>query len=174
MKNEIGLIPSERIIHRIFVLRGEKVMLDVHLAELYNVETRVLKQAVKRNLNRFPDDFMFEIDKKEIELVVSQSVIPSKQSLGGAVPFAFMEGGIAMLSSVLKSKQAIDMNISIIRTFILLRKISSNYQKIAERLQLIEKKYEGRFKEIYKALDYLMNPTVKDATAIGFKRKDEK
>jgi hypothetical protein len=168
------LIPNERILKCIFLLRSEKVMLDVHLAELYQVETRALKQAVRRNMDRFPDDFMFELTPEEIEEVVSQNVIPSKQTLGGASPFAFTEAGIAMLSSVLKSKRAIEMNVSIIRTFIMLRRIASNYHKIMEKLERLEKKYEGRFKEIYKTLNYLIDPpSEKDMRSIGFKRKDE-
>jgi hypothetical protein len=128
-KKDSLLIPEEKIIKCIFLLRGEKVMMDVHLAELYQVETRVLKQAVRRNRDRFPDDFMFELSDREVDLVVSQSVIPSKQYLGGAIPFAFTEAGIAMLSSVLKSKRAIEMNISIVRTFIFLRRMASDYEK---------------------------------------------
>ena len=104
------IIPQERILNRIVVLRGEKVMLDVHLAELYEVENRSLKQAVRRNLDLFPEDFMFELTEEEIEIVVSQNVIPTKQHLGGAKPFAFTETGVAMLSSVLKSKRAKEMN----------------------------------------------------------------
>jgi len=137
-KNEL-LIPDEVIIRRIILLRDEKVMLDIHLAELYNVETRILKQAIRRNLSRFPNDFMFELTAEEVNKVVSQFVIPSKRSLGGAIPFAFTESGIAMLSSVLKSQKAIEMNISIIRAFVLLRKLASNYAK--NRVQT-----EGRIK----------------------------
>ena len=113
--NEI-LIPSERIECRIMVMREEKVMLDFHLAELYGIETRSLKQAVKRNKNRFPSDFMFEINEDEINSLVSQNVIPSKGQLGGAVPYAFTEPGVAMLSSILKTQTAVKVNIAIMRT----------------------------------------------------------
>ena len=107
-KKENSLILHEAIIaSKIITIREEKVILDVHLAELYEVETRVLKQAVRRNRDRFPVDFMFELTDDEIEYVVSQNVIPSKRHLGGAVPFAFTENGVAMLSSVLTSKRAI-------------------------------------------------------------------
>ena len=107
--------------------------MDVHLAELYGVETRTLKQAVRRNMERFPaDDFMFELTEDEIDVVVSQNVIPHKKYLGGANPFAFTETGVAMLSSVLKSKTAIEMNIAIIRAFVALRKIASNYKEVLE------------------------------------------
>ena len=99
-------LPQERIIDKIILLRGEKVMLDIHLAEIYKVENRALKQAVRRNLDLFPEDFMFVLNAKEVELMVSQIVIPSKKALGGSMPFAFTETGVAMLSSVLKSKRA--------------------------------------------------------------------
>jgi hypothetical protein len=157
-KKVIIEIPNERILRHIFLIREEKVMLDFHLAELYQVETRSLKQAVKRKFDRFPEDFMFELSEIEIEDMVSQNVIPSKKHLGGAKPFAFTEGGVAMLSSILNSKRAIDANISIIRTFILLRKIALNYQKIMEKVNFLEKKFEGRFKDIQRALNFLIDP----------------
>jgi len=99
------IIPQEQIIQKIMLLREEKVMPDVHLAEMYGVETRALKQAVRRNFDLFPDDFMFELTPEEIDIVVSQNVIPSRKHLGGSAPFAFTETGVAMLSSVLKSKR---------------------------------------------------------------------
>ena len=99
------IIPQEQIIQKIMLLREEKVMLDVHFAEMYGVETRGLKQAVRRNFDLFPDDFMFELTPEEIDIVVSQNVIPSRKHLGGSAPFAFTETGVAMLSSVLKSKR---------------------------------------------------------------------
>ncbi|HUZ58870.1 MAG TPA: ORF6N domain-containing protein [Hanamia sp.] len=110
-------IVQETIIKKIIFIREEKVILDAHLAELYDVETRVLKQAVRRNIDRFPEDFMFELSETEIETVVSQNAIPHKKYLGGAKPFAFTETGVAMLSSVLKSQKAVEMNIVIMRTF---------------------------------------------------------
>ena len=118
------IIPEERILNKIIQIREEKVILDVHLAELYGVETRTLKQAVKRNLGRFPDDFMFELTENEIDSVVSQNVIPHRKYFGGAFPYAFTEPGVAMLSSVLKSDTAVAVNIAVIRTFVMLRKIS--------------------------------------------------
>ncbi|MEM6264767.1 MAG: ORF6N domain-containing protein [Bacteroidota bacterium] len=126
MGEENSILPKEKVISKIIVLRKEKVMLDVHLAELYGVQTRVLKQAVRRNIERFPEDFMFELTPEEIEQVVSQNVIPSKSHLGGAVPFGFTEAGVAMLSSVLKSKKAIEVNVAIMRTFVKLRKMAVN------------------------------------------------
>lgn len=168
-----SIMPDERIIQRIFLVRDEKVMLDFHLAELYQVETRALKQAVKRNSERFPEGFMFELTTKEIDLMVSQNVIPSKKYLGGALPYVFTESGVAMLSSVLKSKRAVSVNIAIIRSFILLRKIAANYKEIMDKLNELENSYDNKFKEIYKAINYLINPPDKVRRQIGFKRKSE-
>lgn len=163
------VIPEERIIQRIIVIRGEKVMLDVHLAELYGVETRVLKPAVKRNLDRFPADFLYELSDKEVDEVVSQNVIPHRKYFGGAFPFAFTETGVAMLSSILKSGRAVEMNIAIIRTFIELRKIAVNYEDILKKLKQIENNYDGKFKELYQALDHLINLPTPTSRKIGFK-----
>ncbi len=170
MKTGELLIPEERIIKRIIVLRSERVMLDLHLAELYQVENRALKQAVKRNIDRFPEDFMFELTEKEMDVVVSQNVIPSRKYFGGAKPFAFTESGVAMLSSVLKSKRAVQVNIAIVRTFVVLRKMAVNYQEIMKKLDAMEKEYEGRFQEIFKALKYLLNPPGSPRKPIGFKQ----
>jgi len=116
------IVSEESIQNKIYTIRGMQVMLDRDLAQLYQVETRALKQAVKRNMGRFPEDFMFELTDNEIDAMVSQSVIPSKQHLGGARPFVFTEEGVSMLSSVLKSKIAIEVNISIFRAFAKMRK----------------------------------------------------
>jgi len=124
------LIPSERIAARIMFMRDEKIMLDFHLAELYGIETRALKQAVKRNIERFPSDFMFELNEDEINSLVSQNVIPSRGQLGGAVPYAFTEPGVAMLSSILKTNTAVNVNIAIMRTFVKLRKMMFNYKEV--------------------------------------------
>lgn len=152
----------EVIKNKIFEIRGFKVMLDFDLALLYNVETRVLKQAVRRNNNRFPEDFMFILTEIEINQLVSQSVIPSKSNLGGALPFAFTEQGIAMLSSVLNSEKAIEVNISIIRAFVTFRQFSLTYSELKDRITAIE----NQFPDIYKALNYLVD---KDA----FSKNDE-
>jgi hypothetical protein len=143
----------EVIQNKIFEIRGCKVMLDFDLALLYDVETRVLKQAVRRNNNRFPEDFMFTLNENEIKQLVSQSVIPSKSNLGGAIPFAFTEQGIAMLSSVLNSEKAIEVNISIIRAFVTFRQFSLTYSELKDRIAAIE----NQFPDIYKALNYLVD-----------------
>jgi len=171
---ETVTIIEKAIVQKIVVLRNEKVILDVHLAELYGVETRTLKQAVRRNTERFPaDDFMFELTEDEIDVVVSQNVIPHKKYLGGAKPFAFTETGVAMLSSVLKSKTAIEMNIAIIRTFVTLRKVASNYKEIMEILMEMRSQYDAQFEEVYTALEKLINPPLEPRPRIGFRRADE-
>jgi ORF6N domain len=162
-------IVEGKIIKKIIFLRDEKILLDVHLAALYGVETRTLKQAVRRNIARFPEDFMFELTEHEIEMVVSQNVIPHKKFLGGATPFAFTETGVAMLSSVLKSASAIEMNIVIMRTFIALRKVAANYNVIMQILTAMRNQYDSRFTEIYDALNKLINPPQKPRQRIGFK-----
>ena len=160
----------EIIQQQIIELRGQKVMLDFHLAELYEIETRTLKQAVKRNRGRFPNDFMFELDESEIEYLVSQFVIPSKSKLGGAKPFAFTEQGVAMLSSVLNSEKAIAINIAIMRTFVSLRQFSMNYKELNDKITEIEK----QFPDIYKVLNFLMEKenatSSKERNKIGFKK----
>lgn len=145
-------------------------MLDFHLANLYEIETRTLKQAVKRNRDRFPADFMFELNENEIEILVSQIVIPSKSKLGGAKPFAFTEQGVAMLSSVLNSDKAIAINIAIMRTFVSLRQFALNYKELSDKITEIEK----QFPDIYKILNFLMDKEnavlIKERNKIGFKK----
>ena len=168
-----GLIEQGRIGSRIFSLRGKEVMLDRDLAELYQVETRALKQAVKRNIKRFPNDFMFEVTKKEIELMVSQSVIPSKQHLGGATPYAFSEQGVYMLTTVLKSDVAIEVNIAIMRTFAKLREFSKHYNTLAKKIMEVERKSDKQYRELSKALDALLDASkAVESKTIGFIKSD--
>jgi len=160
----------ELITNKIHFIRNQKVMLDYDLALLYEIETRVLKQAVKRNINRFPDDFMFELSETEIESLVSQFVIPSKSKFGGSKPFAFTEQGIAMLSSILNSEKAIKINIAIMRTFVLLRNSILSLEEISKKVEDIE----NQLPDIYKILNFLMdknqqNTTTKDRPKIGYK-----
>ena len=166
------ILVEEKIIRKIIFLRNEKIILDVHLAELYGVDTRTLKQAVRRNIDRFPEDFMFELTNEEIEMVVSQNVIPHKKYLGGAKPFAFTETGVAMLSSILKSASAVEMNIAIMRTFIVLRKVAINYNEIMQILTEMQKQYDSQFTELYNALAKLINPQQPPRNKIGFKHYD--
>ena len=165
-----------QIIHnKIYEIRGQRMLLDFDLAEMYEVETRALKQAIKRNIDRFPDDFMFELNDKEIENLVSQSVIPSKSKLGGAKPFAFTEQGVAMLSSVLNSKKAIQVNIAVIRAFVVLRQHLADYKDLKENIETLENQMNLNFKDINQALHYLLNKDEQQISQherkqIGFKK----
>ncbi len=150
-------------------------MLDYDLAELYQVETRALKQAVKRNIKRFPDDFMFELKAVEVDAMVSQIVIPSKQKFGGAMPMAFTEQGLAMLSGILKSQKAIDVNISIMRAFAFIRQYALSHKDLTEKLKELETRYNQQFHDVYEAINYLLQKDKqetqqKERTRIGFKK----
>ncbi len=150
------IINEQYIQHKIITLRNQQVMLDRDLAELYQVETRALKQAVKRNIGRFPEDFMFELNDEEINLMVSQNVIPSKKHLGGAKPYAFTEQGVSMLSSVLTSKIAINVNISIFRAFAKMRKFLMANAVIFQKFDYIEQKllqHDENFEKVFKAIE---------------------
>jgi hypothetical protein len=133
-------------------------MLDFDLAELYEVETRVLNQAVKRNIERFPEDFMFQLTKLEWETLISQTVISKTETRGGTqkLPYAFTEQGLAMLSGILKSKKAIDVNIAIMRAFVFLRQYALTHKDLTEKLNELEKKYNKQFKDVYEAINYLI------------------
>jgi hypothetical protein len=146
----------QTIQNKIYELREQRVMLDFDLAELYGVETRVLKQAVKRNIDRFPSDFMYVLSENEIDTLVSQNVIPSKSHFGGALPFAFTEQGVAMLSSILRSKIAIEVNISIMRAFVLMRQYALSHKDLTEKLKQMEEKYDRQFNDIHEAINYLL------------------
>jgi hypothetical protein len=146
----------ELIKNQIHEIRGKKVMLDMDLAKIYEVETRVLKQAVRRNIDRFPEDFMFELTEVEMKNLVSQFVIPAINQFGGAKPFAFTEQGIAMLSSVLKSKKAIHMNIAIMRAFVMMRQFALTYHELSEKLLELEKQHNQKFDDIKQVLNYLI------------------
>ena len=165
------LLPAERIERSILAIRGHKVLLDADLAELYGVETRVLNQAVKRNLARFPADFMFQLTKAELEDWRSQFVTSNpdaKMSLRRA-PYAFTEQGVAMLSSVLHSKRAVAVNIEIMRTFVRLREMLASNAELARRLDDLEKKYDGQFRVVFDAIRQLMTPPpASPKRSIGF------
>lgn len=166
-----AIVQIEVIENKIYLIRGQKVMLDRDLAILYGMETRALKQAVKRNINRFPNDFMFILTRRELNSVVSQNVTPSKSYFGGSNPFAFTEHGILMLSSVLNSRKAVDVNIQIMRAFIKLRAILAAHKELAVKLVELEMKYEGHdveIKRIFMAIRQLMSPPTKKQKKIGF------
>ena len=170
------LIADEIIISKIYYIRGQKVMLDRDLAEMYNVETRALKQAVKRNIERFPSDFMFSLRFTEINDLVSQNVIPSKSYFGGAKPFVFTEQGVAMLSSILNSDIAIQVNIQIIRIFSKLKELLLTHKDILLKLEKMEKDVQENKKDIamiFEALKQLLSPPQPKRRLIGFNRKNE-
>ena len=152
------MVPLEVVERRILLIRGHKVMLDRDLAELYQVKPIALRQAVKRNSIRFPDDFIFQLSREEAEVLVSQTVIASRRSLGGYLPYAFTEQGVAMLSSVLRSERAALVNIAIMRTFVRLRQMRATHKDLAEKLQVMEKKYDKQFKVVFEILRQLMEP----------------
>ncbi len=162
------IVPQEAIENKILFLRGKKVMLDKDLAMLYKVETRALNQAVKRNLKRFPKDFMFQLTEEEVNIKVSQNVIPSKRSLGGSLPYAFTENGIAMLSSVLNSERAVEVNIQIMRTFTRLREMLLTHKDLQRKIEAMEKKYDYQFKVVFDAIKQLLEPAEKPKKRIGF------
>mgnify|MGYP000798330013 FL=1 len=160
--------------NKIFEVRGYRVMLDYHLAELYQVETRALKQAVKRNIERFPGDFMFVLTQEEANLLlsigVSQNVIPPDYNFGVAMPMAFTEQGVAMLSSVLRSKVAIEVNISIMRAFVLMRQMAIGYEELSRRIEELEVSTDAQFNELYQALTQLLSQSKqqKERRPVGF------
>ena len=179
----LALVTNERIDRRVLLVRGQKVLLDSDLAELYEVETRALVQAVKRNEERFPDDFMFQLDAREwTALLKSQSVISSDEAEGRGnlksqsvtskstgkhggrrtAPYAFTEQGVAMLSSVLRSPRAIAVNVEIMRAFVRLREMIASHTDLARKLNTLEKKYDKQFKAVFEAIRELMAPIEED------------
>jgi hypothetical protein len=159
---------NQTIQNKIFTLRDLQVMIDRDLAELYGVETRVLKQAVKRNIERFPSDFMFEATDEDIDFMVSQSVIPSKQHLGGAKPFLFTEHGVANLSSVLTSKIAVEINIKIIRAFVDMRKLISSNLSMFKRFERIEQRLSIHDENFNKIFDVIEDKSIKPEQGIFY------
>jgi hypothetical protein len=164
------LLPVERIEQRIFRLRGQNVMLSPDLAELYGVEPRALVQAVKRNRDRFPADFMVQLNARENQSLRSQFVIlePGRGRYAKYLPYAFTEQGVAMLSSVLRSKRAVQVNIEIMRTFVRLRRILAEHKDLARKLDALERKYDAQFKVVFDAIRKLMEPPPRPHKRIGF------
>jgi hypothetical protein len=158
-----------RIEARIVLLRGQRVMLSTHLAELYGVEPKVLVQAVKRNLSRFPEDFMFQLSREEFSNLKSQIVTSSWGGLRRATPYAFTEQGVAMLSSVLNSPKAIQVNVEIMRTFVRLRRLLASHADLAQKLEELEKKYDAQFRVVFDAIRALMTPRELRKRRIGFR-----
>jgi len=168
--SKTNLIPLERIANSIYLIRGERVMLDRDLAALYGVETKVLKQAVRRNIDRFPGDFMFVLNQVEFRNWRSQFVTSKGDRQGlRHPPMAFTEHGIVMLSSVLNSKHAIAVNIEITRAFVNLRKILASHADLSFRLDELEKRYDQRFKVAFNAIRTLISPSQVKRKQIGFR-----
>ena len=176
MSQHISLIPMERIERAILLIRGEKVMLDSDLAELYGVETRSLNQAVKRNASRFPDDFMFQLTAEEAAAVHrsrSQSVILKR---GGNIkyqPYAFTEHGALMLANVLNSERAAQTSVQVVRAFVKLRQLLASNAELARKLEALEKKYDAQFKVVFDAIRQLMSPAETKPKEIGFHVKHD-
>jgi len=167
-------IPTEIIENKIYLIRGQKVMLDFHLAELYEVETKILKRAVKRNIDRFPEDFCFELTKEEMRNLRYHF---GTSSWGGVryQHFAFTEQGVAMLSSVLRSKRAVQVNITIMRTFVKLRNLLATHEDLKKKLNELERKYQKhdeQIKLVFDAIRELMEPPPKPKREIGFRVKE--
>jgi hypothetical protein len=182
MPNTSIALPDESIEDTILLIRGKKVILDHDLARLYGVATRTLNQAVKRNLDRFPEDFMFQLTKAETEewqrLKPSRSQIVILKKIRGTnikyQPYAFTEHGILMLSSVLKSPRAVQVNIQIMRTFVRLREMLASNEILIERLDKLEENYDAKFKVVFRAIRQLMNPRAVKRKSIGFRPKEAK
>jgi hypothetical protein len=167
-------LPMERITGRIFMLRGMKVMLDRDLAELYGVETRILKQAVRRNSERFPDDFMFELSQEEFRNWRSQFVTSNSDKMGLRYPpMAFTEQGVAMLSSVLNSKSAIQVNIQIMRAFTQLRQMLASHDDLRQKIEEMESKYDEQFQVVFQAIQQLLDKDQQPGKKIGFLKEDQ-
>lgn len=187
--SEVAIVPIERIEQRIFLLRGQKVMLSPHLAELYGVAPKVLIQAVKRNAERFPADFMFQLTLQEVARLRSQIVTLKNPTSGRSrsqivtlkrgqhikhLPYAFTEQGVAMLSSVLRSKRAIQVNVEIMRSFVRLRQLLASHADLAQKLEELEKKYDAQFKIVFDAIRQLMSEPVRPRREIGFRVRERR
>ncbi|HZV45865.1 MAG TPA: ORF6N domain-containing protein [Thermodesulfovibrionales bacterium] len=171
-----ALVPVEIIEKKILLIRGEKVMLDADLAELYEAETFNLNKAVKRNIDRFPQDFMFQLTKEEADSLRFQIGMSKKEGRGGRryLPYAFTEQGVAMLSSVLNSERAVKVNVEIMRAFVRLRQMLASNAELARKLDALEKKYDHQFKVVFDAIRQLMTPLdTKKKGKIGFRRDKE-
>jgi len=167
-------VPIQRIEGAIVLIRGQRVMLDTDLAALYGVSTKALNQAVKRNEGRFPLDFMFRLTKKEKDELVTNCDRFQRLKHSSALPRVFTEQGVAMLSSVLNSDQAINVNIEIMRTFVRLRQMSTAHKDLERKLSALEKKYDRQFKVIFDAIRALMKPPEKPRKKIGFEVKERR
>jgi hypothetical protein len=163
-----SVVPVERIENAILFIRGQKVMLDADLARLYGVSTKVFNQAVRRNEDRFPPDFAFQLTDEEFHSLRSQFVTSNRRGGRRYRPYAFTEQGVAMLSSVLQSKRALRVNIEIMRAFVQLRRMLASNEDLARKLAALEKKYDAQFKVVFDAIRQLMTPPEPNKRKIGF------
>ena len=168
----MSIIPTERIQECIHVVRKQKVMLDSDLAKLYGVETKVLVRAVKRNADRFPDDFMFQFTKEEYAAFLRCQSGTSKTGSGGRryLPYAFTEQGVAMLSSVLTSRRAVEVNIAIVRTFVKLREILADDALLRQKIESLECKYDEQFQQVFQVLRLMVEEKQTPPEPFGFRR----
>ena len=163
-----ALVPGERIENAILLLRGEKVLLDEDLAELYEVETRALIQAVKRSRERFPRDFHFQLTAKEAARLRSQIVISNGRGGRRHRPYVFTEQGVAMISGVLKSERAVRVNVEIMRAFVRLRRLLVGHAELERKLAELEQRYDSQFAAVFEAIRQLMKPPARSTKTIGF------
>lgn len=156
LDDNLSLVPKERIIHKMYWIREQRVMFDVDLAELYEVPTKRLNEQVRRNKERFPEDFMFQLSEKEADTMRSQFATASEKRNVRYRPFAFTEQGVAMLSSVLRSKRAIAVNIHIVRTFTRMRELLLTHKELREKIERMEQKYDKNFRVVFDALKQMI------------------
>ncbi|NCA74743.1 MAG: ORF6N domain-containing protein [Alphaproteobacteria bacterium] len=169
MESNVVIHPDERV-HKIYSLRGKKVMFDFDLADLYGLETRILKQQVKRNFERFPGDFMFQLTKNEWnELITNCDKFPANLRHFPVTPLAFTEQGVAMLSSVLRSKQAIMVNIAIMRAFVTLRQMIESNKELVQRIDELERKYDSQFQVVFEAIRKMITRKNEPRERVGYK-----
>lgn len=172
MTNNQSIIPDEKVISKIFVLRDKRITLDRDLAELYGVKSIRLREQVKRNIGRFPSNFMFQLSEEDVNLMVSQIAIPSKQHLGGFLPYAFTKHGILMLANVLRSEKAIQMSIRIIEIFVKLREMALTHKDILLKLEVLEKEVTANKQDInviFTYLKQLLSPQQEPRRRIGYR-----
>jgi hypothetical protein len=176
-ENNGMIVSDEMVISKIYYIRGQKVMLDKDLAELYGVQPVRLREQVKRNKERFPGNFIFQLTEYETDSMVSQFAIPSRQHLGGHLPYAFTEHGVLMLSNVLRSKRAMQLSVRIIEIFVKLREMLTAHKDILLKIEQLENKVTGHDEDIqliFKYLKQLLNPPNEPRPRIGFRRLNEK
>lgn len=169
------IVPVQSIVNKIYRFRGVNVMLDRDLAELYGVETKRLKEQVKRNIDRFPDDFMFELTKEEFEVLRSQNATSKMEGRGGVryLPYAFTEQGVLMLSNILNSEKAVKVSIQVIRAFSMLKQMLSTHEDLKKKIEKMENSYDHQFRIIFAAIKQLIEEDLKTKRDVGFERSKE-